>query len=459
MLPSVLIYGCIVLGLIATVVVIAADAQQLRGMINVVNGNDEISKFRRVYLPAFLIAMLADWLQGPFVYALYEGYGIDREHNGYLFVAGFGASAVVGTFVGAAADQYGRKKFAMLYCVIYFFHCITKHWSYFGVLTFGRIMGGISTSLLFSVFDSWMVSESQRQGLGEHIGDTFSIAYFGSSIAAIFAGFLGNAAAAVKPLTELGGGLHYGGYISPFDLSNVFLCLCFAFVFSNWSENYGQSSSEGTNFGKALGVVVNNPQVFLCGLAASSFESSMFIFVFNWTPCLMEGDGAPPFGHIFSCFMIMCMLGSRVYSYLSQVMTVEKIGIITMIASACCHAVIVVSSNVSLRFLAFLVFEACVGMYFPLMGSLKGDIVPESMRSTIYNIYRFPLNGIVLLPLLFNFGITTTFIVTTFFLILASACQFYLMKLRQQTSVNAKNQEEMNAIVIGEADDDDEWQP
>ena len=62
---------------------------------------------------------------------------------------------------------------------------------------------------------------------------------------------------------------------------------------------------------------------------------------------------------------------------------------------------------------AFFAFELCVGLYFPMMGTLKGDIVPEDMRSTIYNIYRLPLNVIVLMPLLMNFSISTTFTVTT----------------------------------------------
>ena len=52
-------------------------------------------------------------------------------------------------------------------------------------------------------------------------------------------------------------------------------------------------------------------------------------------------------------------------------------------------------SAVQVRFVAFLAFEACVGLYFPMMGTLKGDIVPEDMRSTIYNLYRLPLNVIV----------------------------------------------------------------
>jgi len=321
----------------------------------------------------------------------------------------------------------------------------------FGVLTIGRILGGISTSLLFSVFDSWLVSESQRRGFGgEDLGNTFSLAYFGSSIAAILAGQLGEFAANVQPLTEIGGGLHYGGYITPFDLSNCFLFLCAFIVLKNWGENFGQSTSSGTSdFQGAAKVIVENKQVLFCGLICSSFESSMFIFVFNWTPCLMEeGEPTPPFGHIFSCFMIMCMLGSRIFSFLSKTMPVEQIGLITMGLSALCHMTVVLTSDVSIRFFAFLGFEACVGMYFPLIGTLKGDIVPEDMRSTIYNLYRLPLNVVVLLPLLLNFSITTTFIVTSAIMLNATCCQYLLMNLRANQP-KAKDPAELEAITVG----------
>merc|ERR1719446_797964 len=106
-------------------------------------------------------------------------------------------------------------------------------------------------------------------------------------------------------------------------------------ILKNWSENFGQSTlSGGANFTEAFKVIMEKKQVLYCGLIASSFESSMFIFVFNWTPCLMEeGEPVPPFGHIFSCFMIMCMLGSRIFSYLSGVMPIEQVGVITMVVS------------------------------------------------------------------------------------------------------------------------------
>jgi len=138
-----------------------------------VRGKDELARFHRVYLPVFLSAMLADWLQGPFVYALYQGYGIDREHNGYLFVAGFGASAAFGTFVGAAADQCGRRKFALLYCAIYFGHCLTKHLNEFGVLTLGPFSAAFphrscSAYLTLGLFRSHSVEVSMASNWATH---------------------------------------------------------------------------------------------------------------------------------------------------------------------------------------------------------------------------------------------------------------------------------------------------
>mmetsp|Transcript_37335 Transcript_37335/g.87318 ORF Transcript_37335/g.87318 Transcript_37335/m.87318 type:complete len:456 (-) Transcript_37335:368-1735(-) len=455
MLPGKLIYGSIVVGLVTAIVVIGTDSKQLSGIRNLITGQDNLARFQRLYLPGFLLAMLADWLQGPFVYALYQGYGIDREHNGYLFVAGFGASAVVGTVVGSFADKYGRRKFAILYCVIYFGHCITKHWGIFGVLMVGRVLGGISTSLLFSVFDSWLVSESQREGFnGEQLGNTFSLAYFGSSVAAIAAGQFGEIAANLAPLTAIGGSAYYGGYVTPFDLSNVVLVLCMLYISSKWSENYGQSSSQtGGSFGKGLCTIVEDKRILLCGLICSSFESSMFIFVFNWTPCLMEpGQPVPPFGHIFTGFMIFCLLGTRVYAYLAKTKPVQEIGLLVMLVSAACHLTVFLSQNVMVRFVAFLVFEACVGVYFPMIGTLKGDIVPEDMRSTIYNIYRLPLNFIVLMPLLLNFSILTTFAATTSILVIAVTAAYFLQSMPK--SAKALDQE-LEAVKIIEQSDGD----
>ena len=138
--------------------------------------------------------------------------------------------------------------------------------------------------------------------------------------------------------------------------------------------------------------------------------------------------------------MIFCLLGTRVYAYLAKTLAVEQIGLVVMLVSGLCHLTVFLVQNVMVRFVAFLVFEGCVGLYFPTMGTLKGEIVPEDMRSTIYNIYRLPLNVIVLMPLMLNFSISTTFAVTTSILAIAMAAAYSLSSM-PKTSRASREQE------------------
>jgi hypothetical protein len=46
-----------------------------------------------------------DWLQGPYVYAIYKSYGFDLKQQAILFVTGFLSSGIFGTIVGSAADK------------------------------------------------------------------------------------------------------------------------------------------------------------------------------------------------------------------------------------------------------------------------------------------------------------------------------------------------------------------
>lgn len=98
------------------------------------NAEDEISpemkerhmKLLKKYLFVYLLAVLSDWLQGPYVYALYMEYGFEQHEIAELFVAGFGSSMVFGSFVGGMADSGGRKTFVIIFAAVYAASCITK---------------------------------------------------------------------------------------------------------------------------------------------------------------------------------------------------------------------------------------------------------------------------------------------------------------------------------------------
>ena len=44
------------------------------------------------------------------------------------------------------------------------------------------------------------------------------------------------------------------------------------------------------------------------------------------------------------------------------------------------------------QLVAFCVFEACVGLFWPSMMKQRAAHVPEEMRATIINFFRIPLN-------------------------------------------------------------------
>ena len=83
----------------------------------------------RKYILVYLLATAADWLQGPYVYALYDEYKYPGEDIAVLFVAGFGSSMLFGSFVGGMSDAGGRRTFVAWYAVIYGLSCVTKRTS------------------------------------------------------------------------------------------------------------------------------------------------------------------------------------------------------------------------------------------------------------------------------------------------------------------------------------------
>ena len=63
--------------------------------------------FQWTYTIPFLLAMGGDWLQGAYVYALYQSYGYSQQQIASLFVVGFGSAMIFGTDV--MNDEIGKN--------------------------------------------------------------------------------------------------------------------------------------------------------------------------------------------------------------------------------------------------------------------------------------------------------------------------------------------------------------
>ena len=65
--------------------------------------------FQKSFFLVYYLALLSDWLKGPYVYKLYSHYGFEESQIAVLYVAGFASSVVFGTCTGPLADIWGRR--------------------------------------------------------------------------------------------------------------------------------------------------------------------------------------------------------------------------------------------------------------------------------------------------------------------------------------------------------------
>merc|ERR1712176_1652961 len=114
----------------------------------------------------------------------------------------------------------------------------------------------------------------------------------------------------------------------------------------------------------------------------------MYVFVFMWTPALKaltvpsqafpeeaggeEGSSGPelPFGLIFATFMVSCMAGSSIFSMLVTTTSIETMAVYVFGVSFAAMTMVSFGNTDVLVYLGMLLFEVCVGMYFPIMGTM-----------------------------------------------------------------------------------------
>jgi len=135
------------------------------------------------------------------------------------------------------------------------------------------------------------------------------------------------------------------------------------------------------------------------------FEGSMYLFVFFWVPALKASQKTVsdlPYGIIFASFMASMMASSLVFNFVmaKRLLGYTQLLMGILLVSNICFFALVGQRPEQLTFWLFCVFEACVGVYWPCMGYLKGRLVEDGVRAQVYGLMRIPLNVFVVVSLL-----------------------------------------------------------
>lgn len=394
--------------------------------------NPAFIKFQHEYFLVYFFAVFADWLQGPYLYKLYSVYGFMESQIAILYVCGAAAGVLFGTVAGFLADRIGRKKLCVTFTVLYTVTCFMKLSRNYFILIVGRILGGISTSLLFCAFEAWYVHEhlERHDFPSEWLLVTISRTSWWNGVLAIAAGVTANVCAEWLSL----------GPVSPFMLAIPCLITAGVLIIIRWPENYG---SQKVNFRKAcfqgLQNIVFDKKIMYIGAIGALFESVMYMFVFLWTPILDPGN--PPLGIVFASFMVCILIGSSIFQLFHawqlplQNILVGSILLALFAILLSVGAIHPTKMKLSSAFLSFVVYEIAIGIYFPTMGLIRNKIIPDSHRATIMNWFRVPLNILSCGGLIFlhedvmGHGNRVIFIICTALLAVAAAAAARFLSL------------------------------
>jgi len=203
--------------------------------------------------------------------------------------------------------------------------------------------------------------------------------------------------------------------------------------------------------------MLKDKRILLLGAVQALFEGSMYIFVLQWPPAMKAAihashfgaEASIPFGNIFSCFMASCLIGSTAFGSLQNrhVGVEASTGAMLALATAAMGvATFIGSANLSVLIAALFLFEACVGMYFPSIGTLRSKYLPDSHRSVIMNLFGIPLNLIVVTVFLSirSLGVNGALQCATAALATATLC---MLLLQREGKINSSKTAEITPIV------------
>ncbi len=177
------------------------------------------------------------------MYSLYrEQYGYPERVVATLFVTGFLSAGIAApwlelgqtssawpfilTLAALTCLDSGRKKACEAFCITYTLACLCTLVNALPILYLGRVLGGISTSILFSAFESWLISSANALHLSEHqLSSIFGRATVVNGAVAFLAGISSNQLVS-----------KYEVFTTPFMASGAVLFLAYFVIRSLWSE-------------------------------------------------------------------------------------------------------------------------------------------------------------------------------------------------------------------------------
>ena len=356
-----------------------------------------------------------------------------------LYCLGFITGAFTAPITGPLIDRFGRKKSALLYCALEVGINMLEQFPFLSGLIVSRIVGGITTNLLSTVFEAWLDTEYRNRGFAKEEYETLmrdSVVV--SNLAAIASGYLAHTLA------------ESFGNTGPFQGAVTCTAVAFVVILVLWSENYGkrlgqQDGEEDKNKSKSpiaqlketVTFIKSDSRILRVCITQGLTLGSLHIFIFLWSPLLKEfsagcsgavwgldSQGEPAYGLIFGAYMAAGVLGglcssgvrkivTKILSPLTkgsvpETVTVDDEGPVRAMdiefQGALCYflcAILLLAPSImpatgeytfSVALFSFIAYEFSVGIYSPCEGVMRSIYIPPESRGSIMTVPSIIVN-------------------------------------------------------------------
>jgi len=399
------------------------------------------------------------YFAGTHLYVLYEGYGYSVAS---LYSLGYISGTIMSPFIGPFVDRFGRKNAAILYCILEIVINFMEQYPKLNGLIACRVIGGITTNLLSSVFESWLRTEYQdREFPKEKLEVILRDSTIASTSATIVSGYIAHMLASVD------------GAVGPFKGAVAVTGIALLLIVRLWTENFGSSdsSTKVTTFCDhmviAYKTIVGETKISRIGLIQGLTDGSLQTFVLLWAPALryfsvsapssamgLDVYGEPAYGLIFGAFMSCGVIGSLVEPSVRKIASLfgcwvrktkdrEEKGHafdVCLLSALCyfscaillCIPCLVEKENsfaFSICLGSFLLYELMVGLYKPCEGMIRSIYMPNESICSLMTMLRVIMNLITAVAVLSTnyISLTSGFIVLVLMMFTSACLQLSLI--------------------------------
>ncbi|KAF0992768.1 hypothetical protein HZS_4369 [Henneguya salminicola] len=391
-------------------------------------------KLQNVHFKVYLLALLVEWLQGPYLFRLYADYCLfDEKYIAILYIIGVIVAPLVMPFIPILIEFLSPLGTTLLFTMFSFIALITKLSTSFKIHIISRILATISITNMLICIDEWYAKEiakarfvssdnPEKRRTTKIWGNLLELSVSGM---AIISGIIADCAAHWL----------YFGFAAPYIFAIVPLFFLVYFLIRHKLSNSTTGFTSRTIDTLDIDILVN--EECICGttiyhkrrvgcylrgikdtlqsiyihkrfallfssVLQSLIDCTIYVYTLSWTPILEYSIAHStnddfiylPLGIIFSCFLASIMIGNVMFRILSsysvlptKILIVVSCNIMLLDFFLCNYSPLHQLIHPKLCLATLICLQISYGLYTPSIQWLREHSIPVDIANSKFRIH------------------------------------------------------------------------